>query len=100
MNDYEWLYLVNETHVSVYDILSKKMRNTIESKFDHPITSFRVDESDSLAIASNQFGDYLFISFNHVLLSVRNTSYTYATFCSSDYVIIGNDRLFQVMRVN
>lgn len=53
MNDYEWLYLVNDTHVKVYDILNKKIKNIIECKFDHPITKFRVDDSDSLAIASN-----------------------------------------------
>lgn len=35
--------MVNETHVSVYDIMNKKMKNTIASKFDHPITKFQVD---------------------------------------------------------
>jgi hypothetical protein len=89
--------MINETHIVIYDIVKERIRTAIKSKFEHPITKFKVDESYNLAMAYNDFGDYLFIQYEREMLTVKNSKYTFATFCSDNYLIVGSEEKYQVM---
>jgi hypothetical protein len=89
--------MINDTHIVIYDIIKARIKTAIESKFDHPITKFKVDESYNLAMAYNDFGDFLFIQSGAKLLTVKNSKYTFATFCSDNYLIVGSEKDYQVM---